>query len=208
MAEYLPYMSSYGRISFILKKIKDAQTPERFTNDFLKIKIGAKSSNDSPFIGLAKRLSLLNSDGTPTDLYKKFRSTDNKVSKAAMAQAIKTGYNELYSLNEYAHDLSSTDLEGLIIQISGLEATNKIVKLVSKTYEALKQFAQFDISLDDIKSPDKSVENKGSTDKKDEEFSGFGMNLNYTINLVLPKTDDISVFNAIFKSLKENLLKK
>ena len=32
------------------------------------------------------------------------------------------------------------------------------------------------------------------------------MNLSYTINLNLPATSDIAVFNAIFKSLKENVL--
>ena len=32
--------------------------------------------------------------------------------------------------------------------------------------------------------------------------------LSYQINLVLPKTDDIAVFNAIFKSLKDHLLKE
>jgi len=36
----------------------------------------------------------------------------------------------------------------------------------------------------------------------------FDLNLSYTINLVLPKTDDAAVFNAIFKSLRENLLRK
>jgi hypothetical protein len=34
-----------------------------------------------------------------------------------------------------------------------------------------------------------------------------GLNLSYTINLNLPETSDVEVFNAIFKSLKENLLK-
>ena len=34
------------------------------------------------------------------------------------------------------------------------------------------------------------------------------MNLSYTINLNLPATSDISVFNAIFRSLKEHLLKE
>lgn len=36
----------------------------------------------------------------------------------------------------------------------------------------------------------------------------FDLNLSYTINLVLPKTDDPAVFNAIFKSLRDNLLRK
>ena len=39
------------------------------------------------------------------------------------------------------------------------------------------------------------------------QASGLGLNLSYTINLNLPATSDIAVFNAIFKSLKENLLK-
>ena len=33
-----------------------------------------------------------------------------------------------------------------------------------------------------------------------------GLNLSYTINLNLPSTTDINVYNAIFKSLKEHLL--
>ena len=34
----------------------------------------------------------------------------------------------------------------------------------------------------------------------------MNIGLNYTINLVLPKTDDPAIYNAIFKSLRENLL--
>jgi hypothetical protein len=34
-----------------------------------------------------------------------------------------------------------------------------------------------------------------------------GLNLGYTINLNLPATSDPAVFNAIFRALKEHLLK-
>jgi hypothetical protein len=34
-----------------------------------------------------------------------------------------------------------------------------------------------------------------------------GVNLGYTINLHLPATSDIAVFNAIFKSLREHILR-
>ena len=43
---------------------------------------------------------------------------------------------------------------------------------------------------------------------KEDSDDSLHLNLAYSINLVLPKTDDIGVFNAIFKSLRENLLKK
>jgi hypothetical protein len=42
----------------------------------------------------------------------------------------------------------------------------------------------------------------------EESRDDLRLNLAYTINLVLPKTDDVAVFNAIFKSLRENLLRK
>jgi hypothetical protein len=33
------------------------------------------------------------------------------------------------------------------------------------------------------------------------------MGLSYQINIILPETENIAVFNAIFKSLKDNLLR-
>jgi hypothetical protein len=39
------------------------------------------------------------------------------------------------------------------------------------------------------------------------EAQTVGLRLGYNINLNLPATSDIAVFNAIFKSLRENLLK-
>ena len=40
MAEYPPFMNAYGNISKILAKIKDAKTPDRFTQDFLGTGLG------------------------------------------------------------------------------------------------------------------------------------------------------------------------
>ncbi|MDD4332812.1 MAG: hypothetical protein PHT51_01755 [Patescibacteria group bacterium] len=49
---------------------------------------------------------------------------------------------------------------------------------------------------DEIKKPKEA-------EKKIKETK---LGLNYTINLTLPKTDDPAVYDAIFKSLRENLL--
>ena len=206
MADNPPYMSSYGRISHIMDNIRTAKTPDRFTNDFLKTVLDAKSSNDRPFIGLAKRIGLLNADGTPTDVYKSFRSTDTRVSKSAMAVAIRKGYQDLYVLNEYAHKLNTSDLEGLVIQLTGLEKDNRMVTNLVKTFEALKKYANFDLEPTDRSGKDSS--DGKVKDLSEEEHPGTlrELGLSYQINLVLPKTDDVAVFNAIFKSLKENLL--
>src|SRR5690606_24159284 len=104
MADYPPFMNAYGTLPKILDKIKKAQTPDRFTQDFLSTKLGFKSSSARAFIALAKRIGLLNTDSRPTDLYNKFRSTDEQISGNAIAECMKKGYPELYSRNEYAHD--------------------------------------------------------------------------------------------------------
>lgn len=204
-----PYITATGLVSKILDKIKVAATPDRFTQDYLATELGFSGGSARPFIPLAKRIGLIASDGSPTELYKQFRSTNSATSKAAMAKAVRTGYVDLYARNEYAHSLSKADLEGLVIELTGLEKGNATIRAIVGTFEALKGYADFsakpkeseadkDLSADKIIIP-------GGGGSSDEEVK---FNLSYTINIVLPKTDDIAVFNAIFRSLKDNLLSK
>jgi hypothetical protein len=208
MATHPPFLNNYGTVTNILNKAKAAATPERFTGDFLKNQLGFKSGNAQAFIPLAKRLKLLNSDGTPTDLYKSFRSPNPTVSKAAMGQAIRNGYADLYARNENLHALDRTALEGLIVEATGLSQDSPTIRSIVKTLEALKGFADFGVLP---ASPDGKSKEKEKLKEKDgggSEDESVDLRLSYTINLVLPKTTDVAVFNAIFKSLKENLLRK
>lgn len=202
MAESLPFMNAYGSIPKILDKIKEAKTPSRFTQDFLKTNLNIKSSGARPFLPLAKRLNLLGSDGVPTELYNNFRNSAS--SKSAMAKAIKIAYPELFERNEYAYRLNSKELEGIITEITGLEKDNKRVKAIRSTFEKLKDYADFE-AVDIPRELKVETENVPQIPQETEDIA---LNLSYTINLVLPKTDDVAVFNAIFKSLRENLLRK
>lgn len=204
MASKLPYVNVPRTMVKIFNKVKQAKTPERFTQDFLETKLGFKGGTARQFIPLSKKIGFLNSDGTPTDLYKKFRN--DSTSGAAMAEALKIGYREAFERNEYANDLNKKDLKGLVVEITGLEATSKVVNLICQTFETLKPLANFEVKL-----PEKRIEEK--IPKREEieqpgETRDFGLNLSYTINLVLPKTDDPAVFNAIFRSLRDNLLRE
>jgi hypothetical protein len=209
-AEYPPFMNGYGTATKILNKMKEAQTPDRYTQDFLSTKLGFPGGTAKPFIALAKRIGFLESDGRPTDIYKSFRNPSQ--SKAAMAAALKKGYSQLYERNEYAHDLDKKKLEGLVVEITGLEQGHATVRAIVGTFEALKGFADF--TKPEPKAVDeteeKSTKKKSASTQNSDSESGDDLQLNlaYTINLVLPKTDDVAVFNAIFKSLRENLLRK
>lgn len=210
MAETLPYMMSTGLVRKILEKIKAAATPDRFSQDYLGTVLGFPSGSAKPFIPLAKRLGLLNSDGSPSDLYRRFRGSDDE-SKAAMAAAIRIGYAPLYKRNEFADQLSKPKLEGLMKEITGAEAGSSTLGAMVNTFESLKTFADFGTQIDpsppmsDDPPPSPSEDHQSTRPLPTNDDLG-GLRFGYTININLPNTNDIAVFNAIFKALKEHLI--
>jgi hypothetical protein len=204
-AGQIPYMSGYGYITKALTGIKSAATPDRFSVDFLGTVLSLKGGSARPVIPFLKRTGFLKSDGTPTDLYTQFRNSAQ--TGAAAAKALRTGYEPLYQINEYVHSLNDQDLTGVIVQATGWDESSPNVKAAAGSFKALRDFADFGAKLKDRKEPG------SGTEKKSEQTADGGddsevreIRLGYTINLNLPQTSDISVFNAIFKSLKEHLL--
>lgn len=213
MAEALPYLASPGSISKCLDKISEAATPDRVTGDFISTKLGIKGGSGRALLPFLKKIGLVNSDGTPSDLYIRFRNPSD--ARAAIAEAIKIGYAPLYETNEYAHELEDAELKGLIVQVTGHESDANVVSLAYKTFKNLKTHASFDSRFPNTTSTEtqnselqsvKPFQAPHSYRGKQTPSEKIGMNLSYTINLNLPATSDISVFNAIFKSLRDNLL--
>ncbi|WP_412466194.1 DUF5343 domain-containing protein [Pedobacter sp. KLB.chiD] len=205
MAAEIPYMAAAGAIAKILEKIKEAATPESFSGDFLGTKLGFKGGNYLTFISWAKKCGLLNSDGSPTLIYKQFRNP--ATSGQSLAAALRIGYSELYIRNEYCHELDKKSFKGLVMEATG-EAHDsvKVDKIVSTFFNA-KDLADFEISNIPTKETPVDAHSEHSSEfKRKPRGSDINLGLNYTINLVLPKTDDPAIYNAIFKSLKDNLL--
>jgi len=212
MSAEIPYMAAAGSITKILEKIKEAATPESFSGDFLKTKLGFNGGNYLTFISWAKKCGLLTADGTPTQLYKQFRNPST--SGQSLAVALKQGYAELYSRNEYCHELDKKAFKGLVMEATGEAHDSGRVEKIVGTFFNAKTLADFDSKLPSAKT---STSDESNTPKKEEtqlqqlilphsSSKTKSIGLSYTINLVLPKTDDPAIFNAIFKSLKENLL--
>jgi hypothetical protein len=214
MASKLPYLASPGLITKILAKIQEARKPERFTQDFLGTKLGFTGGSAMAVIPLLKRMGFVNSDGSPAQLYDRFRNIDSQA--AATAFGIRNAYSELFERNQYAGDLPKEKLKALVMEVTGAAHDDRTVELTVSTFLKLKELADFEAK------PDTSIETTALTKipntnqvpspkseerglAKDEEV---GLNLAYTINLVLPETTNPDVFNTIFRSLKENLLKK
>lgn len=209
MAENPPYTLQVGTFTKLLDKIKTAATPERFTQDFLASKLGMRGGTANSMIPLLKKLGFLSSDGTPTEIYRRFRNPSQ--SGDAAADALRHGYKTLFEMNETAHELDDKGLRGLVVQATGLEQDSRVAHAITGTYKALKKYAQFggeeELPQEEKSSQEMVTTGTDHTHKTGTERS-VGMNLSYTINLNLPATSDVKVFDAIFRSLREHLLKK
>ncbi len=209
MAKYPPYMNAYGKIRAIFDAIRSAEVPDRFTYDFLETYLEFKSSSDKAIISLLKGLGLLTQDGVPTQDYKDFR---HKVhGPAVLARAIKRAYKDLFLSNEFAYKLSRDDVEEKVRTRTGAKEGSVTVASVAGTFDELCRMAEFEgAKPENDKGAEKDAEKGKAEEKPEKPTKGKSIDsrlgLAYTINLNLPPTTNIEVFNAIFKSLKEHLL--
>jgi hypothetical protein len=202
---------AYGVITKTLDKIVQAATPIRFTQDFLATKLAIKGGNAKAVIPFLKRTGFLNSDGTPTNLYNQFRN--DSLRSSAAASAVRYGFASLYEMNEYVHELKDADLKSLVVQATGMAPASSTVSSIVGSFKALKAYADFEGQEDTDshiapETPERLQEAPIATPLKqlEQKHTGLDLKLGYTINLNLPATTDIAVYDAVFKSLKEHLL--
>lgn len=210
MSAKLPYLASPGNVPKTLDAIKRAATPPRISQDFVKSKLGIPGSSGDQMASFLKRLGFASSDGSPTELYKAYRTGSGGT---ALAKAVRHAYGELYELNEYMHECDESEIKDLIIQVTGMEANARPVGLIYTTLRNLLDASNFDEVPDErIVETNEEPTRPPTGPQNLSNLSGlseqsFGLNIGYTINLNLPETTNIEVFNAIFKSLKEHLLR-
>ncbi|MBI5199636.1 MAG: DUF5343 domain-containing protein [Nitrospirae bacterium] len=204
MAKYPPYVNGYGQLPKLFAEIKKAAVPPKFTQDFMSSMLGLKSSSYRAMIPLLKNLGFLDQGNVPTQDYKDFR--DDTKSILVLAKRIKETYADLFTANEYAYKLSKEELTSKFITMLGLPKDDKNIPFVVATLQELFKLADFtgkhktDIKK---KQPDEGMIEK-PLQETSEKLRQLG--ISYTINLNLPATTEVEVFNAIFKSLKEHIL--
>ena len=201
----LPYVTAPGSIEKALTAIKTAETPERVTQDFVKTILKIKGGTGDQIASYLKKIGLVNSDGTPAQIYGKFRNSSTSGS-AAMA-ALKHGYAPLFKRNEFMHKLSDEDLRGLIIEETGQGKESSVPGLILSSINAIRKHAKDAAPASEEPETVKGKKRPAPHDDDSKPDAALGINLSYTINLNLPATTDVAVFNAIFKSLKEHLLR-
>jgi hypothetical protein len=187
-----------------LLAIKAAATPDSVSQDFVKTILKIPGGSGNQMASYLKKIGFVKADSSPSEIYTRFRNSAS--SGAAAAEALKNGYAPLSARNECWYMLPDDKLRGLIIEETGLSEDSPVVTMTLNCMKGLKRFATFEKSLEIITPPIDPPAQKHPPVPPAQQAQSLGLNLGYTINLNLPATADIAVFNAIFRSLKENLL--
>jgi hypothetical protein len=211
MSHNLPYLTSQKRVKGCLDKIIEASTPEKFNISFINDKLDMKGGTAASLPPLLKRIGFVATDGSPTEWYKEFRNPT--LSGQVAFKALKHAYSDIFEVNENAHKKGDGELKGIVAQVTGLDHDNPIINHIVGTFKTIKSYASFEepssVSVIEYEEerPDEKIHNGGSNNPPSHE-NKVGLNIGYNINLNLPATSEIAVFDAIFKSLKEHLLKE
>jgi hypothetical protein len=120
---------------------------------------------------------------------------------------LRNGFAEIFKRNEYAHKEGDDRLRDLVVEVTGLAKNDPIVGLIASTFNAFRDYAKG--------APEPSAQTASASPQTGPEASpppsiagseGSKFNLVNTINVVLPETTDVQVYNAIFRSIRENLM--
>lgn len=205
------YLMTTKNLDSIFGSILNAQAPAKFTNKFLE-QLEFKSTNDRLFIGVLKFLEFIDSSGIPQDRYFKF--LDKTQSRQILAEAIKDAYSDLFTVNVKANEMSSADVKNKLKTLTQGSKSDIILGCMANTFTALVKYADFSKQIPKelaLKKEEPEIyenTNQSEPQKMTHELINkkITTEMHYNIQIHLPETRDISVYDAIFKSLKEHLL--
>jgi hypothetical protein len=198
------YLVSANRVSDFFKQIKDGQAPERLTQQLLK-DWGFASTNDRAFIPLLKALGFLTPEGKPTIRYNEYR--DHSKSRAVLGEAIRDAYSDLFLIKSSPSDADREAIKGKFKSFHN--TSDNVAGLMTKTFYSLLALADINAApIVPTVEPDVREELPGtrSTVQRARRNDGLVSGLHYNIQIHLPPTKDIEVYNAIFKALRVHLV--
>lgn len=211
MALTTSYLTSVKNFEGIMNSILGARAPERFTNKFLE-DLGYKSSNDRLILGVLKSLGLLNDTGEPTQRYYDF--LDQTQSKKVIATGIQEAYEDLFNLKRDAQNMSQEEVKNKLKTLTQGSKGDKVIDSMARTFKTLCDYADWsEIPInsqvnstsasknnDISEKPDYVVQNSPKSVESKPISNQLG--LHYNIQIHLPETTNMAVYEQYFKALK------
>jgi len=210
MAVPTAYMQSVKNLAAILSEIQQAPVPQKFTVEFLKT-LGFTSSNDRSILGVLKALGSLDQAGVPTEQYRRYRNKAD--APYVLASAVREAYSDLFLARENAETLPNDRIKGILA--TKVDKGDAVLDKMAMTFRALVGLAKWD-RPSQKEQPEKPPEEASDVPRDEAHVPVLPdvrvpvpqvpLQYAYNIQIQLPATKDISVYNAIFKSIREHLL--
>lgn len=202
------YLNTVKNFDSIINAVLTAKAPERFTGKFLE-DLGFKSSNDRLVINVFKSLGLLDENGQPTQRYYDF--LDQTQSKSIIAIGIQEAYEDLFNLRVDAQNMTSEEVKNKLKTLTQGQKGDRVIECMAKTFRVLCDYADWSSPLtttDEAVGQGKGEEPHQSSTRAQVSLlkSNAHMDLHYNIQIHLPETTNMAVYDAIFQSLKKHLL--
>ena len=201
------YYAQVKNVSEIFSALHNAQAPDKFTQKFL-YDLGFTSVNDRPFVSVLKGLGFIDESGGPTQRYYDYLDEEN--AKKILAQGIREAYGDLFAVNQKAFEMTSEQVKGKLKSLLQGKKSDSVLKKMAMTFTTLCSLADFSgipKSMEKEKKKESPVEVNIPKQSSQPHSAGQGeISLKYSINIELPSTRDKLVYDAIFKSIRENLL--
>lgn len=213
------YLVSVKNLGTFLEALRHAQAPEKVALRFVE-EFGFTSTNDRLFIPLLKAMKFLDEGGKPTARYHAF--LDDTEWKHVLAAGIKDAFPDLFRVNRNANSLSKDQLSGKIKSLAEGKLSPAVLGNVTRTFIELVKLADFSAATTDDVPPatpgdtevpevditaDAQARGGGNTPDLRGAVDARGPTLVYRIGIVLPAVRDQAIYDAIFRSAKEHLIK-
>lgn len=200
------YLITTKNLGSVVNSVVSAKAPDRFTNKFLE-DLGFKSSNDRLYVGIFKALSLIDDNGQPTQRYYEF--IDQTQTAKVLAIGIEEAYEDLFNLRKDAQNLTTDEVKNKLKTLTQGQKSDNVLGYMASTFKALCALADWSKEQpenvtpkdDGDEPPVDTLTSEGLGPEKKSDVA-----LHYNIQIHLPETTNMAVYDAIFQSLKRHLL--
>lgn len=198
-----PYTPLTGKIKAYFDKIKAVGVPPGKVGRKWLRSVGFKGGNDGYIIHVWKFIGFVDTSNMPTELWTRYR--DPTRSEAVLAQAIRSGYSDLFQMYDDAY---RKDREAIYANFSSRTGkAETTINLMVTTFKKLCDLADFE-APEEIEPTPPPTAPIGPTEEaappKIKRRVG-PPEIHINIQLHLPETTESAVYDNLFKSLKKHL---
>lgn len=215
MSEY-PYAHVSSKLKDFLDKIPSTGIPDKVTYNELAAR-GFKSTNDRSILGVLKYLSLVDSEGVPTENWNAYRNRSNN--KALLATLIREAYSELFVMYPEAQERTDEEIRNFIA--SKTKVGEDSVQRIVTTFKTLCGMAGFDAPQipADVQTEEQDQRRQPAPDDIGGLTQTTGLlggmaslspsaphPVHVDVHIHLPATNDVQAADALIKSIARHIL--